>query len=48
VQSLEDTRYQTSAIPGAEIFPEDAGDAMTGPDLTREAMGLGTVPEEVG
>src|SRR5262249_1935748 len=58
VQSLEEARHLTAAVPDVEFLPEDAGDPITGPDLAREAVGLGArrgeavglgaVPEEVG
>src|SRR5262249_60141549 len=46
VESLEDARHLTAAIPGAEFLPEDTGDPITGPDLAREAIGLRARPEE--
>jgi hypothetical protein len=48
VKSLEDARHLTAAIPDVEFLPEDTGDPITCPDLTREAIGLGAVPEEIG
>src|SRR4029453_5509825 len=48
VKSLEDARHLTAAIPDAEFLPEDAGDPITSPDLAREAISLGAMPEEIG
>jgi hypothetical protein len=48
VKSLEDARHLTAAIPDVEFLPGDTGDPITRPDLTREAIGLGAVPEEIG
>src|SRR5262249_30970733 len=48
VQSLEEARHLTAAVPDVEFLPEGARRPITGPDLAREAIGLGTVPEEVG
>src|SRR5207244_12035376 len=47
-KSLEDARHLTAAIPDAEFLPEDTGDPITSPDLAREALRLGAVPEEIG
>ncbi len=48
VESLEEARDLTAAVPDVEFLPEAAGDPIAGPDLARVAIGLGAVPEQVG
>src|SRR4029079_1100696 len=48
VESLEDARDLTTAVPDVEFLPEDASDSIASPDLARVAIGLGAVPEQVG
>src|SRR5205085_924804 len=45
---LEDARDMAGVVVGAELFFDDLGDAAAGPEVTPEAVGLGTVPEAVG
>src|SRR4029077_10678447 len=47
-QSLEQARHLALAVRDAELFGKDPGDPQTGPDVSTEAVGLGTMPEEVG
>ena len=47
-QVLEQARYLALAVRDAELLVNGPGDTLTGPDVSPKAVGLRSVPEEVG